>query len=183
MAIIWPYKRGDLVMVRLACAFTGHRPRKFPWGYNEEDAGCKHLKAALQQEIALLARNGYTDFLSGMAEGTDTWAALDVLELRETHPELKLHCILPCRTQADQWTYPAQLCYRSILDQADSIIYVSRDYNKSCMMERNRFLVDHAGLVLAVYNGEPRGGTAFTVRYAQRTGKQVVLIDPLKYHI
>ena len=51
------------------------------------------------------------------------------------------------------------------------------------MMERNRFLVDHAGLVLAVYNGEPRGGTAFTVRYAQRTGKQVVLIDPLKYHI
>lgn len=89
MAIIWPYKRGDLVMVRLACAFTGHRPRKFPWGYNEEDAGCKHLKAALQQEIALLARNGYTDFLSGMAEGTDTWAALDVLELREAHPELK----------------------------------------------------------------------------------------------
>ena len=78
-------------MVRLACAFTGHRPRKFPWGYNEEDAGCKHLKVALQQEIALLARNGYTDFLSGMAEGTDTWAALDVLELREAHPELKLH--------------------------------------------------------------------------------------------
>ena len=68
MAIIWPYKRGDLVMVRLACAFTGHRPRKFPWRYNEEDAGCKHLKAALQQEIALLARNGYTDFLSGMAK-------------------------------------------------------------------------------------------------------------------
>lgn len=85
-------------MVRLACAFTGHRPRKFPWGYNEKDTGCKHLKAALQQEIALLAQNGYTDFLSGMAEGTDTWAALDVLKLREAHPELKLHCILPCRT-------------------------------------------------------------------------------------
>ena len=114
----------------------------------------------------MLAQNGYTDFLSGMAEGTDTWAALEVLELRESHPELKLHCILSCRTQVDQWTYPAKLCYRSILDKADSIIYVSRDYSKSCMLERNRFLVDHAGLVLAVYNGEPRGGTAFTVRYA-----------------
>lgn len=78
-------------MVRLACAFTGHRPRKFPWGYNEENAGCKHLKTALRQEIAMLAQNGYTDFLSGMVEGTDTWAALDVLELREIHPELKLH--------------------------------------------------------------------------------------------
>ena len=180
MAIVWPYKqRGDVVMTRLACAFTGHRPKKLPWGYNEDDPGCKRLKERLEQEICSLVQKGYTDFLSGMAEGTDTWAALAVLKLRRSHPELKLHCILPCKSQADHWNLSAQLCYRSILEQADSIIYVDREYRRDCMLERNRFLVDHAQMLLAVYNGEPRGGTACTVRYARKEGKETLLINPI----
>lgn len=63
------------------CAFTGHRPKKFPWGYNEADPRCIALKQALTKEISKLAKDGYTDFLSGMAEGVDTWAALEVLAL------------------------------------------------------------------------------------------------------
>ena len=27
-------------MIERCCAFTGHRPKKFPWGYNEADARC-----------------------------------------------------------------------------------------------------------------------------------------------
>lgn len=167
------------MMKRMACAFTGHRPIKFPWGYNENAPGCKRLKETLEQEIISLVQKGYTDFLSGMAEGTDTWAALVVLKLRDTHPELKLHCILPCKSQAERWNPSAQLCYHSILEQADSIIYVGREYHRNCMLERNRFLVDHAQLVLAVYNGEQRGGTACTVRYARKEGKAILLINPI----
>ncbi len=33
------------------------------------------------------------------------------------------------------------------------------------MLDRNRFLVDHAAALLVVYNGERRGGTAATMRY------------------
>ena len=58
-------------MIERCCAFTGHRPRKFPWGDNETDARCIALKKALAEEIAKLVDAGYTDFLSGMAEGTD----------------------------------------------------------------------------------------------------------------
>lgn len=29
-----------------SCAFTGHRPKKFPWGCNEADARCAALKEA-----------------------------------------------------------------------------------------------------------------------------------------
>lgn len=36
------------------------------------------------------------------------------------------------------------------------------------MMRRNRALVDGAGLVIAYYNGEGKGGTAYTVRYAKK---------------
>ncbi len=58
-------------MIERCCAFTGHRPRKFPWGYGEADVRCVALKKALAEQIAKLVNAGYTDFLSGMAEGTD----------------------------------------------------------------------------------------------------------------
>lgn len=160
------------------CAFTGHRPRKFPWKYDETDPGCVALKKALSTQINRLAEDGYTSFLSGMAEGTDTWAALSVLALREKAPEVKLHCILPCEGQADYWTDFARKQYQAILEQADSVTYVSRQYHRNCMLERNRYLVDHASCLLAVYNGERRGGTAATVRYAQKLEREIVLIGP-----
>ena len=69
--------------------------------------------------------------------------------------------------------------YHSILDRADSIVYVSRTYYKNCMLDRNRFLVNHAAALLAVYNGERRGGTAATLRYAQKMGREIIVIDPI----
>ena len=162
----------------LICTFTGHRPHKFPWKYDEADKRCVRLKAVLVERIEKIVESGVTDFLSGMAQGTDLWAAQAVLVLRKEYPALKLHCILPCEGQESVWSFPAQDIYHFILAQANSVVYVSRAYHKGCMLERNRYLVDHSDILLAVYNGERRGGTAATVRYAQKMGKEVYLIDP-----
>lgn len=162
-----------------SCAVTGHRPHKFPWGEDEADNRCVELKNALTSQIEELVRDGVTDFLSGMAEGVDTWSALTVLSLRETHPDLKLHCILPYMTQDEKWSESARERYRSILEQADSIIYVSREEHKGCMLERNRFLVAHADLLLAVGTPTGRSGTAATMRYAQKLDKKIIAIDPI----
>lgn len=166
-------------MTKVTCAFTGHRPYKFPWGYNEQDSRCINLKNTLTEQITKLAEAGYTDFLSGMAEGSDTWAALAVLSLKKENPALKLHCVIPCDGQADKWIASARELYFSILGQADNIVYVSREYSKDCMLKRNRYLVDHTSCLLAVYNGERRGGTAMTVRYAQKLGREIIILDPL----
>ena len=167
-------------MIEKCCAFTGHRPRKFPWGYDETDARCIALKKTLTEQIAKLVEAGYTDFYSSMAEGSDTWAALAALALKKENPALKLHCVLPCEGQADQWSAPARELYFSILDQADEVVYVSREYSEDCMLERNRYLVDHTTCLLAVYNGEQRGGTAMTVRYARKLGREIIIIKPLE---
>ena len=84
---------------RKACAFTGHRPKKLPWGYNETDVRCVALKAALERQIRSLVQEGVMDFLSGMAEGVDLLAAEIVLHLRSEYPSVKLHCILPYKGQ------------------------------------------------------------------------------------
>ncbi len=165
-------------MSKNICAFTGHRPSRFPWGYDESNQECVALKEILTGEIMRLTDIGVTNFLSGMAEGVDTWASVIVLALREKNPEIKLHCILPCKTQADNWSSTSQVLYRSILEQADSIIYVSRDYHKKCMMERNKFMVNHADILLAVCREIPRSGTEATINYARKMSREIITIDP-----
>lgn len=160
------------------CAFTGHRPAKLPWKYDEEDNRCVALRAVLAEQIEKLAEAGVTDFYSGMALGVDVWSAMAVLALRERNPAVKLHCVLPCEGQEAKWTVPAQVRYKQILSEADYVDYVSRAYHKGCMLERNHRLVDSAAFLLAVYNGEKRGGTAATVRYAQKAGREIIRIDP-----
>ena len=49
-------------MMNTACAFTGHRPSKFPWRYDETDSRCVALKEELTGQITKLAEAGVTDF-------------------------------------------------------------------------------------------------------------------------
>ena len=147
--------------------------------YDETDGRCVALKEVLTEQIAALVEAGFTQFLSGMAEATDTWSALAVLSLREKNPAIKLHCILPCTAQAEKWSASSRELYRSILERADSVVYVSRDYHKNCMLDRNRFLVEHASILLAVYNGVRRSGTGATVNYARKMGREIIVIDPI----
>ena len=166
-----------------SCAFTGHRPHKFPWRYNEADERCVALKETLRDQIMALVDNGITDFFSGGADGVDCWAALIVLELRKKNPALRLHCVLPHEGQADKWSDSAQERYHSILSQADTVEYVSHEYYDGCMLDRNRRLVKAAGLLLAVYNGERRGGTAATIRYTWKLGGSIIILNPATLNV
>ena len=82
-------------MDKTACAFTGHRPKSFPWKYDENAPDCILLKEVLAEQIAALAERGVTDWLCGMALGVDLWCAQIILDLRQKNPALKLRCILP----------------------------------------------------------------------------------------
>ena len=165
-------------MIRNTCAFTGHRPHKFPWKTNEADPRCAALKAVLVEQVGKLVAAGATDFYSGMADGSDVWLSQIVLDQRRENPALKLHCVLPCEGQADKWSVPAQERYHLILRQADSVVYVSHKYYDGCMIDRNHRLVEAAGWLLAVFNGVRRSGTGATVNYARRLGREIIVIDP-----
>ena len=166
-------------MIKTTCAFTGHRPKSFPWKYDENARDCVLLKEVLAGQVMALADRGVTDWLSGMAQGTDLWCAQMVLGLKEKNPALHLHCILPHEGQERKWPVAEQERYRSILRQADEAICVNQEYTADCMLERNRWLVDHSSVLLAVYNGTYRSGTGMTVRYAKQLGREVIVIDPV----
>ena len=166
-----------------SCAFSGHRPHKFPWKDNEDDPRCIALKKILTEQITALVNAGVTDFFSGMAEGTDCYCSQIVLTLRVKNPALKLHCVLPHEGQSDEWSNSARKRYNAILKQADSVEYVSRIYYDGYMIDRNRQMVESAGLLLAVYNVVRRSGTGATVNYARKLGRGIITINPITLYI
>ena len=50
---------------------------------------------------------------------------------------------------------------------------LQQSYTRSCMFQRNRYLVDHSGIVLACFNGDQHSGTAMTVNYAHKKNVKV----------
>jgi len=82
-------------------AFTGHRPSKLA-GYKPEDN--KELLWKLQKEIIrFIEEEKVSVFISGVALGIDTWAALIVIKLKETYPHIKLWSAIPCTGHPNKW--------------------------------------------------------------------------------
>lgn len=162
----------------LSCSFTGHRPQRFSFGYDENSFDCMKLKYAVKEQIEAMIGRGVRSFLSGMALGVDTWAAEAVLKFREQGYPVRLTCVLPCETQANRWTVAQSERYFDILSRCDDTVYIGRRYISGCMLQRDRYLVDHSDILIAVYDGCGRGGTAYTVNYAFQKNRPVVVIDP-----
>ena len=162
-----------------ACAFTGYRPHKLPFGNDETSSACKQLKQRLFCETLRLTREGVHIFISGMARGVDTWAAETVLQIRDTLPArgIQLWAALPYDRQAAAWSAEEQKRYRDILSKANKVIHVGHAYTADCLQARNRFMVDSATHLLAVYDGKP-GGTKNTIEYAQNKGLEIIIIKP-----
>ena len=77
-----------------------------------------------------------------------------------------------------KWGIKSQTRYFKILQKADETKELSYSYYDGCLLDRNRYMVDRTGTLLAVYNGEYRGGPAATIRYARKLDREIIIIDP-----
>ena len=155
------------------CCFTGHRPGKLPWRYDERDLRCVSLKARIADAVEVAYQGGYRHFLCGMALGCDLYFCECVLRLRQDHPDVTVEAAIPCPTQADAWPPDQRRRYREMVAACDYETLVSQQYSPSCMLRRDRYMVDHASLLIAAFDGSP-GGTRYTVEYAMRRGLEIV---------
>ena len=147
--------------------FTGHRtiPMLKKW----------KIEKKLKETLEALIDNGYCYFGAGGALGFDTIAAQTVLGLKKKHPEIKLILVLPCKNQTRGWEEKDVSVYESIIEQADKVVYIQEHYDRGCMFKRNRHLVDNSSVCVA-YLTEEKGGTAYTVNYANQKGVKVINI-------
>ena len=130
--------------------FTGHRTIA-----EDKETLSARLYALLER---LVTEQKVTDFYTGGAVGWDALAALTVLKLRESYPEVKLHLVLPCpfEEQTKEFT--------------------SEHLGKNAMKIRNARLVELASdYCICYWNPKHyRSGTGQTVRMAQKKGIEVI---------
>lgn len=149
---------------------TGHRPDKL-YGYNLDDYRWQLLRYRIANFII---QSGCKRFYDGMALGTDTVAALACLDVKSMGRDVKLIACLPTADHGSNWFGKSVDMYKWILSKCDEkVVVCSGSYAPYKMQERNKYMVDRSGLVLAVWDGSP-GGTANCVNYAREKGKKVI---------
>ena len=159
------------------CCFTGHRPSKLPWKTNERDFRCVKLKNTLYEIAECVYLSGVRHFICGMAEGCDLYFAEELFRLREQHPEITVEAAIPCETQAGAWSEEERNRYFRDVAGCDQETMVNRAYTRTCMVERNRYMVDSSSVLIAVYDGT-LGGTMQTIHYAKKKRLEIILVWP-----
>lgn len=153
------------------CCFTGHR--------NLSKDLIQIIEAKVIEEIEKLIVQGINHFMAGGAIGFDTIAAAaqSVLNLKSHYTEIKLILAIPCEDQAAKWNYEDRNVYEDIKENADKVIYLSKKYEKDCMLKRNRFMVDNSNFIIGAWDGRKKGGTYYTLNYAKKSNKEIILLD------
>lgn len=152
--------------VQTVC-FTGHRPEKL----GGADIG--EIKRRLAMAVEKAVRDGYTRFISGMSRGVDMWAARCVLDAKLQYPHIELECAVPYNGQQRSWCEAERREYFELLAAADVVTCLNKSYTKTCMSERNAYMVSRSQRLIACYDGKTPGGTANTVSMARRAGIEI----------
>lgn len=165
----------------MVLCITGNRPEKFPFDYRiGASIQMNAYRTCIKKLAADYLREGYTHFITGMARGVDLDFALEIISCRKSFRQyagVTIEAAIPFRDQADNYSPRARRDYDAVLASADKITYVCEEYASDCYFRRNRYMVDNADAVLALWNGEERGGTFYTINYAQKKGKQIKIVS------
>lgn len=102
--------------------------------------------------------------------------------MKSKYPHITLESAIPCETQAIKWSVASRERYYNIAAKCDKETMLQREYTPDCMDKRNRYMVDHADYILAVWNGCP-SGTGNTVRYAHKMSKSIIVINPASLEV
>lgn len=146
-------------------AITGHRPERIP--------DMKAMEEALSEAYLELE---VTKVIQGMAAGIDLLAARTAFRLDIPFISARPWAGHTPRV-ADQISYENAIVYaEEVVNVHPSIKYPGAwVYQK-----RNEWMVDRAELVIAVWDGQPKGGTYNCVKYAHDVKElPILMIDPV----
>lgn len=150
-------------------ALTGHRPEKLG-GYRSSNPMIRLVRNWIGQV--------FDDFrpsvvISGLAQGFDTWGALEALERR-----IPLIGAVPCDDQDAKWFSREVEVYRYLLEHCDDVCVVSPGpYVEGKMQLRNKWMVERSDFLVGLWDGSP-GGTRNCIEYAIKRQRSRLIVRP-----
>lgn len=182
-----PLKRAEEFVpdIRNTVCITGHREKgiipyegkRLYWNITKEAVKCM-----LGAYIDMALEKGYSSFFSGLAEGTDLWAAEHILKKKQRDSSIRLIGAMPFLRHAERFSEESLALLEKAEKGADEIVLVNTDpdaaYPKMTGLyrDRNCFMVENSCVTIAFLNesGSSRGtGTLQTVNYSNRRGRRV----------
>jgi uncharacterized phage-like protein YoqJ len=144
---------------------TGHRPDKL---LSKDCYSQENLKILIGFAKMQIRELNPEKVISGMALGWDQAVALAAFGLN-----IPVIAAVPCYNQDSKWGSTYQNLYKQLLEKSSEVIYVHEgEYTKTCMHERNIYMVDNSDEVLALFDGTI-GGTMHCYNYAAKQGKPI----------
>lgn len=169
------YKTYKVITMPLIISATGHRPQALQTSWSMYESFT--LPRLTDLATAYFQRTKPDIVISGMALGWDTAVALSALTLG-----IELHCYVPFNGHHARWSSKQQEQYHSIIQQTDKVIYPQgedvpreRSYSEvaKLLLNRNTDMLNNSNRVVALFNGEPKGGTYDAIKKAKAMGLQV----------
>ena len=164
-------------METLKVMITGHRPNKLG-GYHKSNPRKLNIERKLRDVLTRIKTSANKKgkqpiAISGMALGVDQWWAEAAL-----YQGIPCHAYVPFKGQETKWPKESQTYYTELLTRCDKEITVCPEgYAAWKMHKRDRAMVNDADICIAVWDGEPGGGTANTVNFIRQSGKPCLIIN------
>ena len=152
------------VLKEKTCCFTA--PRQL------SDKQKAYTESKLTEEVFRAVSDGYTYFISGFDTDAELTFAAIVAELKKELPHLHLKAFRSYVSTASQNCASTQ----TLLAACDEIEITAETYSSTCTLLRNQRMVREFDRVIAVYDGQETGSTAFTMRYARVQNKELRII-------
>ena len=168
---------------KIVISLTGHRPPKLA-GYDMSSSYYDRLQIRLENIFqSVLTKYQQIECHSGMALGADTIWARAIIKMKTKYPnKISFIADIPDENQPSRWHKTSQKEWKQLIENADEIKqYAYNHEGKSyayILNQRNIGMIAACDILLAVYNGDPTGGTANGVRDGVRMNKTIVKIDP-----
>lgn len=170
--------------------FTGHRENSvIPYRGEQIYYGItlRTVQLMLFRYIDMAVESGYKTFISGLAAGTDLWAAKYILGKKHSDSSIRLIGVMPYLRHAERFSDRYKELLADAERGADMLLTTNTDplvvYGKSRGGEktspdlyrvRNYFMVDNASAVISYFNeGSYKSGTSQTLNYAVRQGLKI----------
>jgi uncharacterized phage-like protein YoqJ len=153
---------------------TGHRPKSLGCGYEIPNPTYERIYQKLLDKFTELKPE---KIISGMALGVDQWAVSAAMELA-----IPFIAAVPFKGQDSRWPVRSRKIYEELLSSADRIVIIgelSPDNFADLMFLRNAWIIDNSTGLLAIWNGERKGGTFSAVNYArEKNDYPIHIINP-----
>ena len=170
--------------------FTGHRETSVIPYRNEpiyRSITLRTVQLMLCRYIDMAVESGYRSFISGLAVGTDLWAAKYILAKKRSDSSIRLIGAMPYLRHAERFAPQYRETLADVEKGADVLLTTNTEpdviYRKKgsgentspdVYRERNYFMVDNASAVISYFNeGSFKSGTYQTLNYATRQGRTI----------